>query len=1151
MLRLRRIFSYFATALLLLFVSLASFGQVTKGSLSGSVIDASGALIADAALKATNTQTGTLLQAVSDKSGGFHFKMLPPGTYRIEISKDGFGPRKLENIVVSTSVDTGLGMLSLGVAGDQSTVEVTASTTLIEATQAQVTNTFSARSIAQFAGVNENQGLDNLALLVPGINSSRDLDYGDVNGASIASNGGRNRSNDQQIDGQNNNDNSVTGPALVLSDAEFADEYQIITSNFRPEYGRNGGSVINVVTKSGTNKIHGSVYGFWTNNDLQSLNSYQKNFQGLTTLPRSNTEFGGFTIGFPIVKDRLFFFNGFDQKLFHESSVYTSGSVSPTQMGLSEAAACSFVHANSLAALKSYGPYAFSNGNPTMIGNPIQSKITSDTGSTCPIEYGYVTRSVPERQHIFNWLPRADYANGKDAIVARYILARNNTFDLADNGPAGWFEDFPWLSQAIKLGWTRVITQNIVNELSVGFGRQNLQFGGSSNHSDPTVADIKSGLTNVSIGSTGQGFTSLGYGPSTIMPSGRVVNTWQIQDNFNYQLGRHQLKAGANWTFQRSPNTFLPLVNGQFQYSNWSKYFLDEPSQIGIVDGNATLDFREHDTFLYAGDDWQIAPNFTLDLGLTWSTYGQPANLLHKLDAEQQTGAHPLWDPSLSLSVTTTPELDSHYNLFGPGLGFAWTPGFLGRVHKTVIRGGYRLSYDPPFYNIYVNVAGSAPQVLSQVLTSNPQINGILPTNPIGPNVRSALSPYLTHGMSDPRQYSQSTIPKGLSADYVSAWAFGIQQEITHQLVAEARYIGNHSGNLFQTINANPYLAGLQRAFPNEIPSSVSVSSVNGREDGNSYLTRERTNTGYSDYHSLQTELRANDLFDQLEFSAAYTWSKTTDNISEIFSTGGAGATSALAQNPLNYTSGEHGLSGLDFPQNLTLNFVEQLPFYKEQRHLTGHIFGGWDLAGAYFIASGQTYTPIQYGFDNFGSNSGVSDYSFNASYGAGPDDLRPFLGSRQANATQVGAYAGDVCNYYRGASCGISPNTLISFNNANASGDKTAQTVSTPSVRYIMNSTYAQKAFGSPWGNVARNDARDSRTNTANLTVTKNFKLHDSLNALVRANFSNLFNHPNYTSIDPYLDNAGLHASNTGFGDPEVTPANVRQITFSAKLAW
>jgi hypothetical protein len=245
-------------------------------------------------------------------------------------------------------------------------------------------------------------------------------------------------------------------------------------------------------------------------------------------------------------------------------------------------------------------------------------------------------------------------------------------------------------------------------------------------------------------------------------------------------------------------------------------------------------------------------------------------------------------------------------------------------------------------------------------------------------------------------------------------------------------------------------------------------------------------------------------------------------------------------------------LSGLDFPQNLTVNFVEQVPFGKDQHGLTGHVLGGWSLAGTYFIASGQPYTPIQYGFDYYGSQSGVSDYTFNNSYGAGPDDLRPFLGSRKAPLTQTGAYAGDVCNYFGGASCDASPTQLISFNNANASGDATVQTVSKSTVRYILNSTNAQQAFGSPWGNVARNDARDFWTNTGNLTVTKRFKLHESLDALVRANFSNIFNHPNYQSIDPYLDDAGVTpAAYTGFGDPKVTPSSPRQVTFSAKVAW
>ncbi|RXS97715.1 TonB-dependent receptor [Silvibacterium dinghuense] len=1128
---------------------LASFAQVTKGSISGTVVDASGASIGEAALKATNTQTGVVFQATTEKSGTFHFSLLPPGTYKIEIISAGFDTRKVDGVVVTTSQDTGLGAVTLGVAGAQSTVEVSGSTTpLIETTQAQVTNDFSAQTIASFANVNENQGLDNLALLVPGVNASRDLDYGDTNGAAIASNGSRGRNNDQQIDGQNNNDNSVTGPALQVGDAEFASEYQIITNNFGPEYGRNGGSVINVVTKSGTNNIHGSIYGNWTNNDLETLTPYQKNFDDITENPRSNTEFAGFTIGFPILKDRVFFFNGFDQQLWHESEIYTSGGITPTQTGLTEAAACGAVNANALSALNTYGPFSFTTGNPKVVGTPIESTINGN--SSCPIEYGYVQRSVPERSHLFNWLPRVDYSNGRDTIVARYILSRNSFFDIGDNGAGGWFYNEPSLSQAVKLGWTRAITQHIVNELSVGFDRENTQFGGSSNNSDPSTANLLQGVTHVYVGNTA-GNSSLAYGPATNLPQGRIVNTWQLQDNFNYQLGNHHLKAGVNWTYQRSPNTFLPYVNGEFYFSNWSNYMTSTPYQINIADGKTTLDFREYDTFLYAGDDWQIKPNLTLNLGLTWSTYGQPGNLFNKLDTESQESSDPLWDPSLPLSVTTATKLPADNHMFGPSIGFAWTPGFLGTTHKTVLRGGYRLSYDPPFYNIYLNTADSAPQVLSQSLTEASEVDSVLPADPTGANVRSALSSYLTKGVADPRDYTQINESKNFRADYVSAWSFGVQRELSHNLVAEVRYVGNHGGDLFQTINANPYLEGLAEAFPSAIPSNVTWSTTNGREDGSSYIIRQRTNTGYSDYHALQSELRANDLFHQLMFSAAWTWSKTTDNSSEIFSSGEGGNTSAIAQNPLNYKSGEHGLSGLDFPQNLTLNFVENIPFFKEQHGLEGHVLGGWGLSGNYFIASGQTYTPIQYGFDDYGSHSGVSDYTFNGSYGAGPDNLRPFLGSRKANVQQVGAYAGDVCAYYGGASCNASATTLISWNNANKTDDASVQTVSKSDVRYIMNSTYAQKAFNSPWGNVARNDARDFWTNTANLTVTKNFKLNEKMNALVRANFSNVFNHPNYSSVDPYLDDAGLYASYTGFGNPKVTTSNPRQATFSAKISW
>jgi hypothetical protein len=1143
---------------------MALWSQVTKGSISGNIVDSSGALISGATLKAAATQTGVVYQTTSDKSGGFHFNLLPPGTYRVESSKTGFGTKIIDNVVVTPSVDTRLGSIAIVVSGGRATVEVSATTPLIETTQAQVTNTFSAENLKQFVGVNENQGLDYLALLMPGINASRDLSFSYTNGANFESNGNRDRNNDQQIDGQNNNDNTVGGPALTLSDAEFVSEYQIVTNNFGPEYGRNSGSVVNLISKSGSNYLHGSIYGYWTNNHLIAMNLYEKSFEQLASLPRSNTEFSGFTVGFPIVKNRLFFFNGFDEQIFHEDDVLVSGGVTPTKTGLIEAGACPFVNTNALDALKTYGPWGFSTGNPIML-NVSESSIAnpSNNSQTCPIEYSQVERSVPELQHAFSWLPRLDYQTDKDTFVVRYLRLRNDFLNVPDNGPAGYFYNVPSLAQAVKLGWTRAFSQNFVNEVSVGWSRDSAQYGGSSNKSDVTTGNIANGVSEINIGSGGE---YLGYGMASGLPQGHVVDTWQLQDNFIYQLGRHHLKAGINFTYQRSLNTFLSGYNGIFSFVDYSHYFASQPGAINVADGTTHLNLREYDKFLYAGDDWQLQPNLTLNFGLTWSFYGQPANLLHKIDVAQQASSTPLWDRSLPASVTAAPVLPSQFDLFGPSIGFAWSPNFLRRgAHKTIIRGGYRLSYDPPFYNIYLNMAATAPQVLSQTLTMPSQVNGILPAAPIGTNVRSALSPYLQFGVQDPRGSKEITLPRTFYADYVSSWSLGIQHELTRALVAEARYVGNHGGNLFQNVNANPYLAGLAANFPNRVSPMVSVSPTNGRENGNHYIVLERKNSAWSDYNALQTQLRTSDLFHQLQFTASYTWSKTTDNASEIFSNGAGGVTSSLAQDPLNFTLAEHGLSGLDFPQNITLNLVEQIPFFSEQQGLAGHVLGGWAVSLAYYLASGQPYTPIQYEIEYISSGAynnpalGVTDYAVNSTSegGAGYDDLRPFLGSRSAPISQVGAYAGDVCNYYTvlngapGASCGVSPTALISFNVANKTGDSTVQTVTASNVRYVLNGPESERTNGTPWGSVARNDARSARTNSVNAALTKNFKLRKGVNALVRVNFSNLFNHPNYSSVDPYLDDAGYFAAYSGFGNPSTTPASSREITFSGKISW
>ena len=344
-------------AFLMLLCSIASFGQVLKGSISGTVVDPQNAVVQGAQVTATNTETGNVLTTTSDNSGSFRFNLIQVGNYKIEVVAQNFKSAVQSGILVTAGRDSGVGTIKLTVGETTTTVDVTDTVPLIETTQAQITNTFSGTALTNFAGVQENQGLDNLALFVPGVVSARDQGFSNTNGGGgFSVNGLRGRNNDQEIDGQNNNDNSVAGPALFVSDPEFVSQYVLITNNFGPEYGRNAGSVVNLITKSGTNAWHGSIYMNENNSILNSQTTAQNN-NGLKQPPRSNDEFGGFTVGGPLVKNKAFFFGGFDQEILSASTLYSSGTLTPTPAGLATLAGCfpSGASANAIAALSHFG----------------------------------------------------------------------------------------------------------------------------------------------------------------------------------------------------------------------------------------------------------------------------------------------------------------------------------------------------------------------------------------------------------------------------------------------------------------------------------------------------------------------------------------------------------------------------------------------------------------------------------------------------------------------------------------------------------------------------------------------------------------------------------------------------------------------------
>lgn len=1144
----------------------ASWAQVSTGSISGTVIDPQKALVSDAELRLVNTQTNAEYQTASDANGLFRFSLLPPGTYHLDATKAGFNKLNMEGITVRVGTDTGLGSLLLEVGSVTTAVEVSSAPPEIESTQSQISTVVPSSTIVAFPNILENQGLDFLALTVPGVVNNRDLGMSNTNGVGFAVNGIRGRNNDQQIDGQNNNDNSIGGPDLSLADSEFVSEYQITTGNFGAEYGRNSGSVVNVVTKSGTNNYHGSLYATENNQRLDTLTNTQKAFENLTQVPVFNDLFVGGTIGGPIIKDKLFFFGGDNAEIINSSTVYGTGLLTPTPAGVATLAAC-FPGSDSITALENYGPWAIKGGRPIQQGAAQLVNVSGCSG----VEENGIQRALPTNSRQYNFVVKLDFQTTKNHFYGRYIYSNTNFFNI-DPGGGGAASGYPFnepaLSQDYGFSWTRDISNHMANEFRASYGRLHLTFGGNTiGNTIPLASDLPNALTNVSFSDP----ALLAFGPNVAFPEGRIINTYQFQDNWTFYKDRHSLKAGVNFTYQRSPSIFLPNLNGNYVFGDYGALGANAPFQVHIADGTSTLDFREKDTFLYFQDDVKVNRNLTLNLGLTWSYYGQPANLFHTLTTKSQTSSTPLWDPTLPLSVTTFPSIPAPKNSWGPNVGFAWSPGkglFSSGDGKTVLRGGFRIAYDPPFYNIYLNIANSAPVVFQDTLTGTQASSNPLPAHPFGPAVRESLAPFLQTGQFDPRTFGETSISPNFGPDKVYSWSLGVQQGIARNAVVEVRYVGNAGRNLFQSVNANPYILGLANLYPGLVPAGMTpcsdanaaISEAVGTINCNQGVLLNRTNTAYSNYHSLQTELRLNRVWNQLTLKSAYTFSKTLDNASEIFGTLAAGGTSSGAQSQVNYTGQEYSLSGLDFPNNWVLTVIEEVPFFRTQHGWLGHTLGGWAVSGVYTLSSGQPYTPSQFqlncasggGACSAPSSTNPYDAAFNAQFLLPDGALRPFVGSFAAPMDSVGIFAGDACGIY-GVGCALASAQLISLNAINQ-GDKVGTPVTVSSVRFIANTAMADQLFGTPFGTAGRNTLRNFHTNLLNLAIFKTVNLSEKYRLQFHADFNNAFNHPNFSStvgfgIDPFVDDAGVVGEGVGFANPLVQSGGSRSIRLGLKF--
>jgi outer membrane receptor protein involved in Fe transport len=1109
----------------------AAYGQgITTGTISGTTVDASGAAVPGAEIRATSNSAGTTRQATSGSDGRFAFYAVPIGQYTLNIVAPGFANATVNAVQVNAGTTSNLNEIRLALPTATTQVEVNgAASALLQTTDSQVTTTFTAEQISNLP---LNNGFDTVTEVVPGIVSTHGDNFSNTNGDNYSVNGQSGRYNNSEIDGQANNDNGIGGPQVGFGNQDAIQEIQVISNDFSAQYGRNAGAVVNYITKAGTNSLHGSGFEYYQGQFLSSFQNQQKSpafgfcvpgqspSSGCqaTSLPRfAENRYGG-TIGGPILKDKLFFFGStfWDRVRVGASPLSTLPFLSPTPAGVQQLQSA-FPGSPALAALASYGPYSVKAGNPVISPVPSAAScpsnstfangtcletITGPNGGSVNVPFAGVQRSIP---NIFNDeenLGRLDFQpTSRDHLFLRYLY--ETQLETGEGGGEngqianGDFVNVPFTAHSIGADWTHTFSPHWVDQLRYSFQQSKVSFQGGSypNCLTTQITDCPSQVSFLG------GNDDVGFGVNVVFPQGNTVKVTQVQNNAIWTAGKHTILFGGELDYQNSPFYGLFYYNANLNYQTFTDYLGQGTSGNAyalLANGPAVTPFTEVDAAGYLQDDWKVTPSFTAHLGLRWEFFSQAVNLLNsETVARQSNPATAFWSQSLPLSATTDPPVSNFYKGLQPRIGFAYNPEF---DKKLVVRGGYAINENPAYYNLITLASGAAPVVNFGALSCSPA-TPCLPGNGslLGAAVRAQNLPALPTG-GDPRAGFEQYFPTNFRPPYVQTYTFALEHQLGTAAVGEMRYVGSKSTHDFQSVDYNPYLANVAAAFPNYVsPASLCQdSTANGFGRPNCNFNNESyvTNGGWANYNGLLLNLTTRS-YHGLTSTISYTFSKGMNNATDGFrSTGSAGSSIAYPQNPLNTSQGERGLSGNDFPNVVGISFDYKFPNLVRSGFLS-RLTNGFDLYSLYRFNSGQVYTPFQpLTLDTNTGDTSFCDGGFNAQT-VGADTCRLVSSNRKAPIGTV-AYL----NPFTGPVVGGSPTPgnpeYVVYNSDSATYDMNGNLVAynpgTPvdpsSTRWIINNQAYAEAVGNPYPGSARSLLRGQTYSELDATILKAFPI-------------------------------------------------------------
>lgn len=1117
------------TAPLLLLLSATSlFGQIENAEVLGTVRDPAGAAIPRASLTLRNQNTGIEAKASTDETGNYDFFNVKVGLYTVTVEAAGFSKVSATGVAVAVGSRQRVD-LTMQVGAVTESIEVTTAAAVLQTDSSEHGQVINTEQIVELPLNGRNYS--DFALLSTNVHKSV-LGAAGITGTpregAFNANGMRSTYNNFLLDGMDNNAYSTSNQGfsnqVAQPSPDAVQEIKIITSNYSAEYGRVGGAVVSVAMRSGTNQMHGTVYEFLRNTDLNAIGYIFGQRPATFRKPTLQRNQFGVTVGGPIVKNKIFYFADYEgyrslQKVVNIDSLPTASD----RQGIL----------------------------PITVVNPAN-------GTVYPA--GTVVPMTPFASRVLNDLPAntaagrtsnyqilqlaRDYNDKYDAKIdarlsssmsgfLRFDQRKGNQFYQPDiAGPSGGAGNgfVRVLNQSAAVGFTDTVTPTSVLEVRLGFthllgGKFPPLLGGPSEQSIygvtglPTAPYLTGGLNTQNIG----GFNALGRQATN--PQFQNPTTWNPKVNYSWNRGRHALKTGVEMTIIHTEVMDINPTYGLNQYTagfskptcpqlgqatgcaipsdaaattsyNLADFYFGLPSQVSLAP-YLVGSYRQRQYFAFAQDDWRVNNKLTLNLGLRyefatprWERDNILTNFNPATNTLLQAKNGSLYDRTL---------VNPDYNNWGPRIGAAYSID-----GKTVVRGGYGISY------VHLNRLGSAdelginfPQVVLAVVNQSiPSGSTSLPANFIS-------SPNFPTGILDPSKISLTNVnvaylPQDTKWPMVQTWFASLQRQITKNTVVELGYSGNHSTRL-------PIIADFNQARPNVSSATCNSSVLTGclgtqaRRPNPAYGSITWVDpAGQESYSGFSA--RVEHRFAQgFYFLNSFTWSKALGNSEQALENAGTGNTVANPQNIYNLAA-ERGLSSFDVKLINVTSVVYQLPFGKGRAFgsswhpVVDSLFGGWEVNTINTSNSGLPiniqYTPN----GNFDPTGRISDFR-------GLSVIRPNL---VGDPKATGALD--------------SSGTPLWFNRA----------------AFAIPTDPSQ-----PFGNLGRNALRGPGLWQWDFSANKTFKIpyREGMAIQFRSEFFNLLNHTNLGIPNP-------NVSSSSFGQITNTyPA--RQIQFALKLMF